>query len=147
MSKSGALLRQQKAQRVTYTFTREQLEAHDKQVRMAAIDAKRQELKAYARHVLDEDFAERQELLQGPAEDVTVKLFSMLISISCRVLVEDFGWTPIWRHSTSRNRLHRFACRVRDEIDKLVNDDRLDIRKYVDDAYEISGVKFEATDD
>lgn len=147
MGKNGALLRQQKAQRATYTFTAAQLEEHDRQVRLMTIDRKREELKAYAHDVLQKDFAERQAMLQGPPEDVTVNVFSLLISVSCRVLVEEFHWTPIWKHSTNRNRLHRFACAVRDEIERIVNDERVDIRSYAEEVYDITGVKFEATEE
>ena len=147
MGKKGALLRAQKAQRVTYTFTREQLEEHDRQVRMAAIERKREDLKNYARDVLDKDFAERQKLLEGSAEDVTLTVFSMLISISCRVLVEKFKWKPIWKHSTRRNRLARFVTAVQEEAERLVNDELLDIRKYAAEAWEITGVRLEATTD
>ena len=97
MGKKGDLLRQQKAQRATYTFTAAQLEEHDRQVRTAAIERKKQELKDYAYGVIEKDFNERQKLLEGSTEDVTLNVFSMLISISCRVLVERFGWKPIWK--------------------------------------------------
>lgn len=143
MGKNGQLLRMQKAQRVTYTFTREQLEAHDRQVAMEAINRKKDELKNYARGILDADFAERQKLLEGSATDVTVNVFSMLISISCVVLVQQFGWKPIWKHSTRRNRLARFVTAVQEETERLVNDELLDIRKYAAKAWDITGVRFE----
>ena len=95
MGKKGDLLRAQKAQSRTYTFTQAQLDEHDRQVRMATLDRKKEELKAYARDVLDKDFEERNKLLCGNVEDVTLNVFSMLISISCKVLVEHFGWKPI----------------------------------------------------
>lgn len=145
MGKKGDLLRQQKAQRATYTFTAQQLEEHDRQIRMAAIQRKKEELKDYARGVLDADFAERQKLLEGSAEDVTLNVFSMLISISCVVLVRDFGWKPIWKHTTSRNRLARFVTAVQAEAERLVNDELLDIRKYVEWAWDLTGVRLEAT--
>ena len=143
MGKKGDLLRQQKAQRATYTFTAAQLDEHDRQVRQDAIERKMSELKDYAHRVIEEDFNERQKLLEGNAEDVTLTVFSMLISISCRVLVERFGWKPIWKHSTGRNRLARFATAVQEEAERLVNDELLDIRKYTAEAWEITGVKLE----
>lgn len=145
MGKKGDLLRQQKAQRATYTFTAQQLEEHDRQIRMAAIQRKKEELKDYARGVLDADFAERQKLLEGSVEDVTLNVFSMLISISCVVLVRDFGWKPIWKHTTSRNRLARFVTAVQAEAERLVNDELLDIRKYAAEAWDLTGVRLEAT--
>lgn len=147
MGKKGDLLRQQKAQRATYTFTAAQLEEHDRQVRMAAIERKKQELKDYAYGVIEEDFNERQKLLEGSTEDVTLNVFSMLISISCRVLVERFGWKPIWKHSTKRNRLARFVVAVQEEAERLVNDELLDIRKYTAEAWDITGVRLEATEE
>ena len=144
MGKKGDLLRATKKQRATYTFTAEQLEEHDRQVRMATLERKKDELRAYAREVLDKDFEERQKLLTGDATDVTINVFSMLISISCKVLVEHFGWKPIWKHSTSRNRLSRFVLAVQQETEALLNDELLDIRKYAKEAYDITGVMFEA---
>lgn len=145
MGKKGDLLRAQKAQRATYTFTAQQLEEHDRQVRMSAIERKKQELKDYAYGVIEQDFNERQKLLTGSAEDVTLNVFSMLISISCVVLVRDFGWKPIWKHTTSRNRLARFVTAVQEEAERLVNDELLDIRKYTAEAWDLTGVRLEAT--
>ncbi len=144
MGKKGDALRAAKAQRATYTFTAAQLEAHDKEVRMRTLERKKDELEAYAREVLDRDFEERQKLLTGDATDVTLNVFSMLISISCKVLVEHFGWKPIWKHSTSRNRLSRFVLAVQQETEALLNDELLDIRKYAREAYDVTGVMFEA---
>lgn len=145
MGKKGDLLRQQKAQRATYTFTAQQLEEHDRQVRMAAIERKKQDLKDYAHSVIEADFNERQKLLEGSAEDVTLNVFSMLISISCVVLVRDFGWKPIWKHTNSRNRLERFVNAVQVEAERLVNDELLDIRKYAAEAWDLTGVRLETT--
>lgn len=147
MGKKGELLRQQKAQRATYTFTAAQLEAHDRQVRAAAIERKKLDLEEYAHKVIEKDFNERQKLLEGSAEDVTLNVFSMLISISCRVLVERFGWAPIWKHSTRRNRLSRFVVAVQEEAERLVNDELLDIRKYSAEAWDITGVRLEASEE
>ena len=144
MGKKGDLLRLQKAQTRTYTFTAAQLEEHDRQVRMRTLERKKDELRAYAREVLDKDFEERQKLLTGDATYVTLNVFSMLISISCKVLVEHFGWKPIWKHSTRRNRLSRFVYAVQQETEALLNDELLDIRSYAKKAYDITGVMFEA---
>ena len=153
MGKKGDALRAAKAQRTTYTFTAAQLEAHDKEVRMRTLERKKDELKAYAHQVISEDFEEREKLLSGDAADVTMNVFSMLISISCRILVERFGWKPApMRKDTNqggdrRYKLTQFAYYVMDEVCKLTADELLDIRKYAEETYQITGVKFETEDE
>lgn len=152
MGKKGDLLRAMKKQRATYTFTAEQLEEHDRQVRMATLERKKDELKEYAHKVISEDFDEREKLLSGDAADVTMNLFSMLISISCRVLVEKFGWKPAPMRKDEnggdrRFKLTQFAYAVMDEVYKLTADEFLDIRKYAEEAYQITGVMFQTEDE
>jgi len=153
MGKKGDLLRAMKKQRATYTFTAEQLEEHDRQVRMATLERKKDELKEYAHKVISEDFDERQKLLSGDAADVTLNVFSMLISISCKVLVEQFGWKPAPMRKEEdkggdrRFKLTQFAYAVMDEVYKLTADEFLDIRKYAEEAYQITGVMFQTEDE
>ena len=143
MGKKGDLLRAAKAQKSSYTFTRAQLEEHDRQVSRMAIERKQADLIAQAKDVLEKDFEEREKVLTGSVEDVTARVFGMLISISCKVLVAEFGWKPIWKHSTSRNRLSRFVVAVKEEVEMLINDERLDIRNYVKEVYDLTGVMME----
>ena len=152
MGKKGDLLRAMKKKRATYTFTAAQLEEHDRQVRMAAIERKKEDLKKYAKQVISDDFAEREKIFSGDAVDVTMTVFSMLIAISCRVLVERFGWKPApmrkeeGQGGDRRYKLTQFAYYVMDEVDKLTADEFLDIRKYAEESYQLTGVKFEAED-
>ena len=142
------MLRAMKKQRATYTFTAEQLEEHDRQVRMAAIERKKEDLKKYAKQVISDDFAEREKIFSGDAVDVTMTVFSMLIAISCRVLVERFGWKPAPMRKDENNggdkryKLTQFAYAVMEEVERLTADELLDIRKYAEEAYNVTGVKF-----
>ncbi|HAC61286.1 MAG TPA: hypothetical protein DCF66_03855 [Lachnospiraceae bacterium] len=160
MGKKGDALRAAKAQKATYTFTAAQLEEHDRVVRRAAIDAKKDALKKYAieeaqkaylekQEGLIEDFKERQALLTGDTETITLNLFSLLIAIPCRVLVKDFGWKPAPMRKNeadggdTRYKLTKFAYAVNRETEELLNDETKDIRKYAQMVFEETGVMFQ----
>ena len=107
MGKKGELLRLQKKQRATYTFTGEQLEAHDQAIVAARADKIKRDLmeqmeKEYAareehvKKVIEEEWKSREELFRG--EDMADNFFlilSLLLATSCRVLIEKFHWKPI----------------------------------------------------
>lgn len=142
------MLRWMKEQKRTYTFTRAQLDEHDRQVRMDTLNRKKEEMRAYTREFLEKEFAERQKLLSGDSdEEVTLNVFSLLISVSCVVLVKDFGWKPIWKHSTGRQKLARFVKGVQREVNAILNDEMIDLRQYAKDSYDVTGVMFTAEDD
>lgn len=142
------MLRWMKEQKRTYTFTRAQLDEHDRQVRMDTLNRKKEEMRAYNREFLEKEFAERQKLLSGDSdEEVTLNVFSLLISVSCVVLVKDFGWKPIWKHSTGRQKLARFVKGVQREVNAILNDEMIDLRQYAKDSYDVTGVMFTAEDD
>lgn len=156
MGKNGALLRAQKMQKTTYTFTRAQLEEHDK----AVIEAKKERIRAdlyeqmnadfrkkqdEIQKAIDEEWHKREEMFKGGSwSDSFFLILSLLLAVSSKVLVEQFDWTPLPkdRYFTRRYRLARFADAVASEVDGICNDEMQDIRRYCEDVYQRYGVKF-----
>lgn len=156
MGKKGDLLRLQKKQSATYTFTGIQLEDHDRAVVAAHTDKIKRDLmekmeKEYAereehvKKVIEEEWKTREAFFKG--DDMADNFFlilSLLLATSCRVLIEKFHWKPIPKDGKydRRNRIMRFSDYLIDEINAIVEDETQDIRRYCDDVYEEYGVKF-----
>ena len=157
MGKNGAALRARKMQTTTYTFTRAQLEEHDRVV----IEAKKEQIRKDCYEQMEKDFAQkaeeanraieeewkrREELFKG--DDWSSNFFMMLsflLAVSSRVLVERFGWAPLPKDRlyNHRYRLARFGDAVAEEISGICNDEMKDIRRYCDEVYDLYGVKFQ----
>ena len=158
MGKMGKLLREQKKKTATYTFTAEQLEAHDKAViqeREAylrdrirpTVEALVTEEREKAHQVIQEEWDIRARDFQlGEKGENYETLLSYLLAIPSRVLIERFHWKPIPQDGKydKRNRTMRFADCLVDELSKISHDDMMDIRKYCDETYRLYGVKFTA---
>lgn len=154
MGKKGELLRQQKAQNVTYTFTRAQLEEHDKKIletyKERVREDCREQLRAQAaeyqkeidRHI-DEEWERREALIHE--ENGISELLSLLLCVSSRILIEDFGWKPIGK-VTRRNKTVKFAEKFAETITDICTDESKDIRAYCDETYELYGVTFRQVD-
>lgn len=160
MGKNGKALREAKAQRVTYTFTREQLEEHDRQVKEAykkQADRRMQQIwhdydvkqrKDFDEHVNTLWEQRRKEFNSGVKDDDMHTLLSYLLAISARVLIERFGWTPIEGHRyTRRNRIVRFCEGVIEELDMIRSDEKMDAIQYSNETYRKYGVKFAMQED
>ena len=146
MGKKGDALRAQKAEQKTYTFTAAQLAAHDKFI----IDEGKEKLKALAKEEIQKEWDKREAMFDK--EDFAgnfMLIISMLLAVSSRVLVEQFGWTPISkdRYFTKRYRLARFGDAIVTEINSICMDEQKDIRTYCDEVYELYGVKFISEED
>lgn len=156
MGKSGAALRAKKGQSVSYTFTRDQLEAHDRKVReefrdeyrrlaKKTMEGYKQEADERVRKYFDELSA---EFNSGNSMNDLSAILSYLVSVSCRVLVEHFGWAPVPKSGAFRNRrIARFANLIVDEIEKISEDGRTDLRDYCDEVYEKYGIRFVSEDE
>lgn len=161
MGKKGDLLRAQKMQRSMYTFTREQLEEHDRIVvehakdkikrdLMAKMEIEYAEREAHVKKVIEEEWKSREELFKG--EDMADNFFlilSLLLATSCRVLIEKFHWKPIPKDGKydRRNYTMRYGDYLIDEINGIIEDETKDIRTYCDEVYDLYGVKFVQQDD
>lgn len=154
MGKKGDLLRAQKAMNTRYTFTREQLEVHDQQV----ISARKEAIKMDLTREMEQEFQRRKEEFDrvskeewerraaefktGNAKEDFYNLLTYLLSLSSRVLIEQFGWSVPVRND-NRYKILRFGDALVDEINKIQANEMLDIRKYNDETFEKYGIKFE----
>jgi hypothetical protein len=150
MGKRGEELRRLKGERVKYTFTRAELEAHDQQVRREFVDEYRKTLKTKMREAADEMKQQVQdewdkraaEFSQG-GEDEFLAYMQYLLAVSCRVLIEQHGWSPPPKNAEgARYKIVRFANKVIDEIEKISNDEKLDIRTYAAEVKEKYRIEF-----
>lgn len=156
MGRSGDRLRAQKAQRVTYTFTKEQLEARDRAIiqeyKETTKNLAKQEIHKQVENVFaeqEEAFVKRTKAYYSSLKD---EFFSpdesenfhnymrYLLSLSVRVLIERFGWKPISPCRTTRT--ERYATALLEELYKITENEETDIQTYSEETYQLYGVKF-----
>lgn len=161
MGKKGDALRAKKAKAIKYYWSDEDLEAHDKLLLETHEKEFREKMEALLKTRYEEKEAElagfvkkewdsREAIFDKDNFGVNfMTLISMLLAVSSRVLVEQFGWMPIPkdRYFTKRYKLARFGDAVVNEINAICTDTQGDIRKYCDEVYELYGVKFISEED
>ena len=156
MGKKGDLLRALKAQK-TYTFTHEQLREHDRVIAINAlkraetelkkkVDAEYQAKNAEIQQFITDEWKTREEIfMESHPNDNVISIMGLLMATSSRVLIEKFGWKPIPKDGKydRRNRTMRYADCLVDELQRIMNDENADIRRYCEETYDLYGVKFE----
>ena len=157
MGKKGDLLRALKAAQKTYTFTHEQLKEHDRVVAIDALKRAEVELKkkvdaeyeaknAEIQQFITDEWKSREEIfMESHPNDNVISIMGLLMATSSRVLIEKFGWKPIPKDGKydRRNRTMRYADFLVDELQRIMNDENADIRRYCEETYDLYGVKFE----
>jgi len=153
MSRRAELRRQQKAASkpkvAVYHFTVEELQEHDQQVRRAFMMQAEQEWKrvdrerdAIARKVVQEEWDKRKAFFESHDEEERMQLvLSLLLALSCRVLIEKFHWKPV-RQDRRKTRTEKFAEWLAEEIGKITTDENKDIREYCDETERKYNVRF-----
>ena len=146
-----------KAAQKTYTFTHEQLKEHDRVVAIDALKRAEVELKkkvdaeyeaknAEIRQFITDEWKSREEIfMESHPNDNVISIMGLLMATSSRVLIEKFGWKPIPKDGKydRRNRTMRYADCLVDELQRIMNDENADIRRYCEETYDLYGVKFE----
>ena len=157
MGKKGDMLRALKAAQKTYTFTHEQLKEHDRAVAIDALKRAEVELKkkvdaeyeaknAEIQQFITDEWKSREEIfMESHPNDNVISIMGLLMATSSRVLIEKFGWKPIPKDGKydRRNRTMRYADCLVDELQRIMNDENADIRRYCEETYDLYGVKFE----
>lgn len=153
MGKSGDALRRAKQEKV-YTFTKAQLEARDQVLIQNRKDLileaakkdleeerikKQRELDSY----IEAEWRQREELFGGSHRENMFLILSLLLAMPARILVEHFDFKPVPVGRRSRQtKIERFAEILAEEINRLMDDETKDIRRYCDETYELYGVRF-----
>lgn len=154
MGKKGDALRAERAANARYTFTGAELEARDRMLidryrNQIMEDCTRkleaqfeQNVKEVDEHIAEE-WKKREAMFQDNGEKLS-EVLRLLLATSSRILIERFGWKPIPKDGNydGRNRTHRFAKCLAEEINMITGDETKDIRQYCDETYEKYGVKF-----
>lgn len=156
MGKKGAAMRAAKMQNTTYTFTKEQLEAHDKLIlrefRERVVDDARKQVddimeereKNAMQAAVDEWERREQAFRENHPLDNVVSCMSLLMATTARVLIEKFHWKPIPEDGQydGRNKMVQYCNAVADEVYKITDPENADILAYCDETYRLYGVRF-----
>ena len=143
MGRSGDLIRQTKGETRTITFTRAQLEEHDRQV----VEARFKAAKALAKKEAAEYDKQREKDMKEHVDKVweenAATLLSYFLSVSCRVLVEHFGWKP--PGPRGRNvRVMRYGTELAKEVNRITRTSREALRLYAIETNRLYGIEFNA---
>ena len=152
MGKNGAAMREAKKKQARYTITREWLEEHDNSLRETYKKVAREAAERYVEserkridQEVEEEWRRREKDFGGAgSEERFLNLLEYMLSVCTRVLIRDFGWKgiPKDRKPNAASRIVRFSNAVADEVNKICEDDTLDIRTYAEEVYEQYGVKY-----
>lgn len=153
MGKKGEALRAAKAQ--TYiTMTKEQMQAHDRELLARYRETVGRELERRARELDDqmqdhvrEEWRIREELFGGTHRDNLMTILQILLAVPTRILIEHFGWPSLDRGYNAHYRTARFADLLVDEINAITSDEMKDIRTYCDEVYDLYGIRYEYRDE
>jgi len=154
MGKKGEAMRAAKRAAKIYTFTQDELDAHDALVihtRKERIKADMQQtadrMNAELNEAVRKEWEEREQLFSDKGlNNNLVEIIALLIAISARTLVEDFKWEPLPVDGNYRKsrKLAKFCEAVALRVMNICGDDKVDIRQYNDETYELYGVRFMA---
>lgn len=89
MGRSGDLIRKNKAQNRSYTFTAAQLAMRDNALKEAVLTQRAKELEEEAKR---QALKQVGDLITGDSEEDFYNTLQFLFSVSVRVLIEQFGW-------------------------------------------------------
>lgn len=129
---------------VYYQYTLEQIE----EIKRSAILAKKEEIKASIAKEM-EDRIQREWVEREPAlnwetdEECMLKVLALLMAVPAKVLCEKFHWKPIGDENSKKSRLMQFCNEVVREVNRICEDESIDIRAVVEEVYKKYGVKYE----
>lgn len=125
---------------VTYQYTAEQIA----EIRRQAVLQRKAELDEYVNKIVAKEFEERTKAIKGETTEETIQLvLCLLLAVPTKILCDKFGWQPVDAGSDRRARLKRFAELVVAEVNRISDDEMIDIRDYAKQVLDECGVGYE----
>ena len=132
--------KQQNKKPIYYQYTAEQIA----EIRRRAVKDRKEELDAYVKETVEREWKKREAVLKGETTEETMQIvLCLLMAVPTRILCEHFGWQPIRDDSDNRSRLKRFTELVVSEVNRICEDETMDIRDYGEETFEKCGVKYQ----
>lgn len=139
MGRKGDALRAAKKQAAVYTFTAAQLLEHDRQVADQAVERRKDEINEDVR----KEWQQRaEEFATQDMNENFMNAVAYMFAIPCRVLIEHFGWKPIRYANCPQTKTERLAVAMIEELNRIVEDEKKDIRTYARETFDMYGLKF-----
>ena len=139
MGRKGDALRAAKKQQATYTFTAAQLSEHDRQVSDFAVQRRKDEINEDVRKEWE---SRAREFASADMNENFMNAVAYMFAIPCRVLIEQFGWKPVRYANCPQTRTERLAVAMIEELNRITESEKKDIRTYARETFDKYGLKF-----
>lgn len=135
--------RENKMAQTRYEYTNEQIEQIKNQAVAEAAERIKAKTRAEIDKHIDEEWRKREEFFSGADETERMqKALCLLMSVPVKILCEDFGWkSPRWENDM-HNKLWRFVDAVIKEVNRVSDDQSIDIRRYGEEVTRKYGIEF-----
>lgn len=139
MGRKGDALRAAKKQAAVYHFTAAQLAEHDRQVGDMAVQRRKEQMDDAIRREWE---ARAQEFASADMNENFMNAVAYMFAIPCRVLIEQFGWKPVRYANCPQTRTERLAVAMIEELNRITESEKKDIRTYARETFDKYGLKF-----
>lgn len=136
--------RQQEAAEVRYQLTAKEI----REIEKRAVESKKEQIRDKIMQEVKEEWKRREEILSGEDDEVVLNVLSLLLAIPVKVLCEKFKWKPypLNEEENKNSRILKFSREVIKETNDIFADENVDIRNYVEEAYQKYGIKYRMED-
>lgn len=86
---------------------------------------------------------ETEKTMLAEQKEHAREISAMMMAVPTRVLVRDMGFKPLEGiPEDNRRKIKKFAVALMQEIERVNNDEKFSIDKYVEEVYEETGVSY-----
>ena len=131
--------RENKMAQTRYEYTNEQIE----QIKNQAVAEAAERIRAEIDKHIDEEWRKREEFFSGSDETERMqKALCLLMAVPVKILCEDFDWKRPRRENDTQSKLWRFVDAIIKEVNKVSEDQSIDIRRYGEEVAQKYGIEF-----